>query len=166
MRSMLTVMCATLVLMAGSEGRAQQPGMEPLSAFARSELKIETRGGVQRFHVWIADSQPRRGQGLMFVKRLARGKGMLFVYSDAQSVSMWMKNTLIPLDMLFIAADGRITRIARDTQPLSLATISSLGAVTGVLEIGGGESERLGIEVGDRVLHPEFSAASRSENAR
>ncbi|NJO12176.1 MAG: DUF192 domain-containing protein, partial [Gammaproteobacteria bacterium] len=87
----------------------------------------------------------------MFVKELPRGTGMLFTYAQSQPIGMWMKNTLIPLDMLFIAANGRITRIARNTEPHSLQTISSMGPVLGVLEIGGGESERLGIEVGDRV---------------
>lgn len=139
---------------------AAPPGIEPLSAFSRSPLTIETRGGTKRFDVWLADSPPRRAQGLMYVERLAPGKGMLFVYGPPRIVSMWMKNTLIPLDMLFIAQDGRVTRIARNTKPQSLDTISSMGAVTGVLEIGGGESKRLGIEPGDRILHPVFNAGS------
>jgi uncharacterized protein len=130
---------------------------EPLSAFARSPLVIETRAGKHQFDVWIADSPARRAQGLMFVERLARGTGMLFIYDTPHPVSMWMKNTLIPLDMLFVAADGRVTRIARNTKPHSLESISSLGAVTWVLEIAGGECARLGIETGDRLslLRPE-----------
>lgn len=135
---------------------APPPGIEPLSAFGRSPLTIETRGGTKRFEVWLADSPARRAQGLMFVERLSPGTGMLFVYGPPRTVSMWMKNTLIPLDMLFIAQDGRVTRIARNTKPQSLATISSMGSVTGVLEIGGGESKRLGIETGDRIVHPAF----------
>jgi uncharacterized membrane protein (UPF0127 family) len=139
---------------------ASPPGAEPLSAFDRSPLTIETRGGAKRFEVWLADSTSRRAQGLMYVERLAPGEGMLFVYGPPRIVSMWMKNTLIPLDMLFIAQDGRVTRIARNTKPQSLETISSMGAVTGVLEIGGGESKRLGIETGDRIVHPAFKTGS------
>lgn len=153
---LLTPITFLVVLMTFQSTEAAPPGIEPLSAFARSPLIIETRGGTKRFEVWHADSPARRSQGLMFVERLAPGTGMLFVYGAPGTVSMWMKNTLIPLDMLFVAADGRVTRIARNTKPRSLATISSMGPVTGVLEIGGGESARLGIDTGDRIVHPAF----------
>lgn len=153
---LLTSMGAMLVLMTSSSTQAGDSGVEPLSSFARSRLTIETRSGAQRFKVWLADSPARRSQGLMFVERLSPGTGMLFVYDAPGTVSMWMKNTVIPLDMLFVAADGRVTRIARSTKPQSLATISSMGPVTAVLEIGGGESTRLGIDTGDRLVHPAF----------
>lgn len=154
---LLTSVTIWFALMTDQLTEAAPPGIEPLSAFARSPLTIETRGGgIKRFEVWLADSPARRSQGLMFVERLAPGTGMLFVYGAPGTVSMWMKNTLIPLDMLFVAADGRVTRIARNTKPQSLATISSMGPVTGVLEIGGGESARLGIDTGDRIVHPAF----------
>ena len=161
-RGLVGMACATVAAigMAAAAARAQDSGLR------RDELAIESATGTHRFTVELPRTPDQMARGLMHRRQLAADAGMLFLYPADRAITMWMKNTLIPLDMLFIAADGRITRIARDTQPLSLATISSLGAVTGVLEIGGGESERLGIEVGDRVLHPEFSAASRSENAR
>jgi uncharacterized membrane protein (UPF0127 family) len=147
-----TILAALLVVTA----HAQEPQHEPLDSFPRSHLDIESLSGKQRFEVWIADTASRRAQGLMFVKQLAPLRGMLFLYREPQLVSMWMKNTLIPLDMLFVSADGRIIRIAPRTTPQSLATITSMGPVTGVIEIAGGEAERLGIETGARVLHPAF----------
>lgn len=147
-----------ILLAAGATAQTPvQP--EPLSAFEHSKLEVRTDAGVRRFDVWLADSPSRRSQGLMFVERLKPNTGMLFVYEQPQTVSMWMKNTLIPLDMLFISRSGKVTRIARNTTPQSLATISSLGSVVGVLEIGGGESKRLGIQVGDTVLHAAFGTA-------
>jgi uncharacterized membrane protein (UPF0127 family) len=105
----------------------------------------------------VADTPPRQSQGLMFVEKLEPGTGMLFLYpGPPRPLGMWMKNTLIPLDMLFISKDGRIARIARSTRPHSLETISSLMPASAVLEIGGGEAQRLGIEVGDRVEHAAF----------
>ncbi len=130
--------------------------LEPLDAFPQSGLEIQLPTKRLELEVWIADTNPRRAQGLMHVKALAPLRGMLFVYSEARVVSMWMKNTLIPLDMLFVAADGRITRIARQTRPLSLESITSMGPVRGVIELAGGEAERLGIQTGARVLHPAF----------
>jgi len=136
---------------------ATKPGIEPLDAFPRSNLVIQAKGAAHAFEVWVADTPPRRSQGLMYVKKLDRGTGMLFVYGEPQVITMWMKNTLIPLDMLFVARDGRITRIARNASPRSLGVISSLGMVSGVIELGGGEASRLGIEQGDRVVHAVFS---------
>jgi uncharacterized membrane protein (UPF0127 family) len=137
---------------------ATKSGIEPLEAFPRSKLVIEAKSGALSFDVWVADTPPRRSQGLMYVKKLERGTGMLFMYGEPQVITMWMKNTLIPLDMLFVARDGRITRIARNASPRSLDTISSLGMVSAVIELGGGEASRLGIEPGDRVVHAAFAA--------
>lgn len=165
-RSSLLGMCAMLVLSPTSDSEAgprtadPPPAVAPLSSFSTSQLEVRTAQGARRFDIWLADSAQRRSQGLMFVERLEPLTGMLFVYDGPQTVSMWMKNTLIPLDMLFIAQDGRVTRIARSTTPKSLATISSMGTVAAVLEIGGGESKRLGIDVGDTVLHATFGTAA------
>lgn len=140
-----------------ASGQSTAPAVEPLSSFPRSELVVHSKSGQHRIELWLADTPSRQRQGLMHVEKLEPGHGMLFVYPGApRPLGMWMKNTLIPLDMLFISQDGRIARIARMTRPHSLATISSLAPVSGVLEIGGGEAERLGIEVGDRVAHPAF----------
>ena len=96
----------------------------------------------------------------MYRRSLADDAGMLFVYGSEGMVSMWMRNTFIPLDMLFIAGDGRIVRIAERTVPQSLETISSGRPVIGVLEVNGGTAARLGIQPGDRVLYRAFGGGS------
>jgi uncharacterized protein len=138
---------------------AQEPDHEPLSSFPRSQLEIQSGQKLHELTVWVANTPSRRQQGLMFVTELHPMTGMLFVFPQPQTVSMWMKNTRISLDMLFVAADGRVIRIAPKAKPESLATISSMGVVTGVIEIAGGEAERLGIHSGDRVIHPAFGPA-------
>ena len=92
----------------------------------------------------------------MFRRSLAPDGGMLFIYPTERTISMWMRNTLIPLDMVFIAADGRIVKVAQRTVPMSLATISSGGPAKAVLEVNGGTAARLGLEPGGRVVHPAF----------
>src|SRR5262245_13964401 len=131
---------------------------EPLSAFPRSQLEIQSGPKRLELMVWIADTPSRRAQGLMFITDLRPMTGMLFVFPQPQPVSMWMKNTRISLDMLFVAADGKVIRVAPKAKPESLATISSMGMVTGVIEIAGGEAERLGIHSGDRVIHAAFGS--------
>jgi uncharacterized membrane protein (UPF0127 family) len=160
MRAMRTMLQATaLAALAGVALAQTEAGLEPLDAFPQSGLEIETGGKPLKFDVWIADTTPRRAQGLMFVKSLAPLRGMLFVYPQPRVVSMWMKNTLIPLDMLFVAGDGRIIRIAQRTQPRSLEQITSMGPVVAVIEIAGGEAARLGIATGARVRHPALKNA-------
>lgn len=122
-----------------------------------TRLSIETSSGPVRFEVEFANTPETREQGLMFRESLPSGTGMLFDFGAPREVAMWMKNTLIPLDMIFIREDGVIHRIAANTVPLSLATVASEGPVTGVLEIIGGDAERLGIAPGDRVRHPMFA---------
>jgi uncharacterized membrane protein (UPF0127 family) len=129
----------------------------PLAAADQNTLEIVTRNGVHVFTVEIAVNDADRQKGLMFRKELPEGRGMLFDFQRDQDVSMWMRNTLIPLDMLFINADGRIRRIAENTEPLSERTIPSGGPVRGVLEVIGGTARKLGIAPGDRVAHPIFS---------
>lgn len=124
----------------------------------RGRLAIVTQAGVRHiFTLEIADSPEMRMRGLMFRRELAPDRGMLFDFGPGESdVSMWMKNTYIPLDMMFIRADGLIRRIAENTTPLSERTIPSGGPVQGVLEVIGGTAARLGIAAGDRVEHPFF----------
>jgi uncharacterized membrane protein (UPF0127 family) len=162
LRSRVTLaLIAFIVVGCASAARSDSPRVEPLSAFPQAPLVIESRSARHSFNVWVADSPARRSQGLMFVKRLEPGTGMLFLYNEPQPISMWMKNTFISLDMLFIASDGRITRIAAQARPHSTATIASMGYVSAVIEIGGGEAARLGIQNGDRVSHPAFQPAAR-----
>jgi uncharacterized protein len=120
------------------------------------DLTIETAGKEVRFAVELVDTPMGRAQGLMHRETLPQGTGMLFDFHTEQPVSFWMRNTLIPLDMLFIDSGGRILRIHARAQPLDETQIPSIYPVQAVLEIGGGEAERLGIAVGDRVRHPIF----------
>jgi uncharacterized membrane protein (UPF0127 family) len=120
-------------------------------------LEIVTKSGVQVFSVEMATTEEEKTTGLMYRKELADGKGMLFDFSPEQEVSMWMKNTYISLDMIFIRADGRILRIAENTEPLSTKIISSRGLAKGVLEVIAGTAQKYGIAPGDRVAHPLFN---------
>lgn len=129
----------------------------PPIVYERSELTIETAAGARhRFDVEMADTDERRANGLMFRTSMAPDAGMLFDFRSDQPVSMWMRNTFIPLDMLFIARDGRVVNIAERTVPRSEATIPSDGPVRAVLELNGGTAARLGLRPGDRVLHRMF----------
>ncbi|MDB5656392.1 MAG: hypothetical protein JWQ94_4005 [Tardiphaga sp.] len=119
-------------------------------------LEIVTRSGVKMFSVEIAKTDQERETGLMYRKELADGRGMLFDFSPEQQVSMWMKNTILSLDMIFIGADGRISRIAENTEPQSLRIISSGGPAKGVLEVVAGTAKKYGIAPGDQVVHPLF----------
>jgi hypothetical protein len=120
-------------------------------------LEIATKSGVQVFTVEMATTEEEKTTGLMFRKELADGRGMLFDFSPEQEVTMWMKNTFVPLDMIFIRADGRILRIAENTEPQSTKIIPSMGLAKGVLEVIAGTAKKYGIAPGDRVAHPLFN---------
>ena len=125
--------------------------------FSISKISISRDGFPKHeFVVELATTEEERSQGLMFRKKLAQNRGMLFIYKSERVVSMWMKNTFIPLDMLFIDKNGFITHLVKQTRPLSLDIISSMGNVLGVLELLGGTSDSLGIRSGDRVEHAAF----------
>lgn len=132
----------------GLPGKPQQLPSEPLS--------IESAGGNHAFIVEIADDVRERSIGMMFRVKLDADRGMLFDYPEVQDASFWMKNTYIPLDLVFIRADGSIANIAADAVPLSLVGIPSDGEIRGVLEIQAGLSARLGIKPGDIVHHRIF----------
>lgn len=141
-------MAAVLALCALTGFGAQAASIQP--------LEIVTKNGVHVFSVEMATTDAEREKGLMYRKELPDGKGMLFDFSPEQQISMWMKNTFISLDMIFIRADGRILRIAENTEPQSLAIISSGGLAKGVLEVIAGTAQKYGIVPGDRVAHPLF----------
>jgi uncharacterized protein len=125
-----------------------------LASFAQRSVDVGKAPRLQHFAVWIADTAARQTQGLMFVRDLPASRGMLFLESEPRPAVFWMKNTYIALDMLFVGADHRVVKIAARAPPLSLATISSDAPVIAILEIKGGEAERRGIRVGDRVAWP------------
>ena len=122
------------------------------------KFEILTSDGARVFQVEVMRTESERARGLMFRRYMPEDRGMLFDFKTEQPVAMWMQNTYIPLDMLFIRADGTIAKIAAMTTPLSEQTISSGEPVRAVLEIAGGASRRLGIAPGDKVAHPMFPA--------
>jgi uncharacterized membrane protein (UPF0127 family) len=123
---------------------------------APQPLEIATKSGVHTFSVELAETDQEKATGLMFRKELADGKGMLFDFNIEQPISMWMKNTYIPLDMIFIRNDGRVSRIAENTEPMSLKVIPSGGPARAVLEVIAGTARKYGIAPGDRIAHPMF----------
>jgi uncharacterized membrane protein (UPF0127 family) len=130
----------------------------PAPARDRTErLELVTSSGVHPIDIEIAATPEQQGLGLMFRTSLADTQGMLFPHSEPQELSMWMKNTYIPLDMVFIRADGTVHRIETRAEPLSERVISSDGPVSAVLELAGGAAERFGLKPGDKVRHPLFS---------
>jgi uncharacterized protein len=143
----LLVLAGALSIFAGASARAAS--IQP--------LEIVTKTGVHVFSVEMATTEDEKTTGLMYRKELADGKGMLFDFSPEQEVSMWMKNTYISLDMIFIRADGRILRIAENTEPMSTRIISSRGSAKAVLEVIAGTAQKYGIAPGDRVGHPLFN---------
>ena len=128
------------------------------SGLPTSKLVIATAAGRHTFTVELAANPQDRARGLMYGRSLAPDAGMLFDYGTPVRIAMWMKNTYIPLDMIFISADGTISHIAQRTVPHSLATIEGPAPARAVLELNGGSAARLGIRVGDRVLHPVFGS--------
>jgi hypothetical protein len=127
--------------------------------FPRSTLQIATPDArLHKFDIWIAQDDARRARGLMFVRNLGEHQGMLFIYEQEHPVSMWMKNTYISLDMLFVGADGRIERVVENTEPESLKTIESKNPVLAVIELKAGTAARLKIQPGARVIHSVFAS--------
>lgn len=119
-------------------------------------LEIVSRTGVHVFEVDVVNTNEERAKGLMFRREVPEGYGMLFDFEREQPVAMWMKNTYVSLDMMFIGGNGRIVRIAENTEPLSERTIFAGGAVRAVLEVVAGTARKYGIAAGDKVAHPMF----------
>ena len=155
------VLLAMVMLILAPASPAPAPAQAPgapleLATFPRTSLEITHRGehrAVRRyaFEVWVADTPERAQQGLMFVSDLPEGRGMVFPLASPRVETMWMENTYIELDMLFIAADGHVTKIIERAHPLSTSILSSDTPVSAVLELRGGEVAKLGLKVGDTV---------------
>lgn len=143
---------AGLIALAQEEKLSNDAGALP-----RGELVIETASGPLRLDVEVARTDQQRSQGLMFRTSLEADSGMIFIYDSPREVAMWMKNTILSLDMVFIAEDGRITRVVANTTPMSEATIPSRGPVRAVLELLAGTAKRLAIAPGDHVRLDSFT---------
>lgn len=146
-----------IVLLAGWLSAEATAARDPaLAGWFSAPLSIVADDKKHEFVVYLALNDHQRRRGLMFVRELPENYGMLFLYGSPRPISMWMKNTFIPLDMLFIAADGTIDSIIADTEPHSLESLRSEGDVLAVLELNAGTAARLGIQPGDRVRHRAF----------
>ena len=168
-RRLLVVLLAAAVLSAcGSDRIEARPVVSgpcsPTSPEAKrakpgpvQPLDVATARGVVRLQVELADTEAERAQGLMCRRSMAPDRGMLFDFKTSKSVYFWMKNTLIPLDMVFVAEDGRIVAIAPNTTPLSEAPVGPGAPVLAVLELAAGRAAALGIRPGDKIKHPIFS---------
>ncbi len=127
-------------------------------AAQQGTLEIATKSGVRVFSVELAVTDQEREKGLMFRKQVPEGYGMLFDFKQEQPVTMWMKNTYVSLDMIFIRDNGTIARIAESTEPLSERIIPSGAPVRAVLEVVAGTAKKYGIAAGDKVAHPIFGS--------
>jgi uncharacterized membrane protein (UPF0127 family) len=147
-----TAVLVAVMLIAG----AASGGAQAQATFDRTTLSIETAKGSHEFDIELALAPDQQSQGLMFRRELAVDAGMLFFHQRERVASMWMRNTFVPLDMLFVASDGKIVHIVERTVPQSLATISAGKPVRAVLEVNAGTVRRLAIKSGDRLIHPLF----------
>ena len=159
LKSAARILFACVALLGSGAVSAAQP-YESLDNFPQSYADVSSRDGLQRFKIWIADTPARSEQGLMFVHSLAHDRGMLFPRNNAGRMAIWMKNTFIPLDILFLDAQGQIIFIRRNATPLSEAIISVPAPMTipaqAVLELPGGECDKRHISEGDvfRLARP------------
>ncbi len=128
-------------------------------------LTIDTKAGPKTFKIEVARTNEQQATGLMFRTKLTDDAGMLFPHEEPREVTMWMRNTYIPLDMVFIRADGVIHRIEANTEPMSEEIIASNGPVVSVLELAGGAAARLGIAPGDRVRHTRLQGSAAEKPA-
>ena len=124
--------------------------------FPQSEILIVSKSGEHKFVVDVATTMAQRQVGLMYRKKMARNRGMMFDFGEEQLIAMWMKNTLIPLDMLFVDKTGKILQIERATTPLSLETIAGRRPAMSVIELNAGLTAELGISEGDQIMHNIF----------
>lgn len=136
---------------AGTETADEDPAAGLDAAFGRAVITVEGRLACHRIGVWLALDATQRARGLMHVPAMPDDRGMLFIYPRERRVSMWMQNTLIPLDMVFIRSDGTVANVAADTEPLSPESVYSRGPVSAVLELNAGVAARLGVEPGRRI---------------
>jgi uncharacterized membrane protein (UPF0127 family) len=157
-RKTLLWLCAAILVWGAlpAPSWAQEPEAGVAQSLPLAPLEIETRRGLVKLQVQVADTDERRQTGLMYRQSMPETEGMLFVFQQVRPVAFWMKNTILSLDILFVDPQGRVLNIARGTTPFSLAAIPSDGPARAVLELNAGASERLGIDVGDRLRLEPF----------
>jgi len=158
-RAVLAPVLLAATMLAAGPAMAQLPRQDPKTCKGQPEIKpleplqVRTDKGVSSFQVEIADSEMEREYGLMCRRSLAADRGMLFLFATATPQMFWMRNTLIPLDIIYIGADGRVVSISRNVQPLDESGAPSAGPAKFVLEIAAGRAAQIGLLPGDRVLH-------------
>ena len=130
-------------------------------AAGNGTLVLKTDSGPHSFSIELATTPGERALGLMYRRAMPGDAGMLFLYDPPQPIEMWMRNTIIPLDMVFIGADRKVRRIESNTEPFSTQLISSEGAVQGVLEVNAGTAETIGLKAGDEVVYPPIDQAPK-----
>ena len=158
-RAVLAPVLLAATMLAAGPAMAQLPRQDPKTCKGQPEIKpleplqVRTDKGVSSFQVEIADSEMEREYGLMCRRSLAADRGMLFLFAKAAPQMFWMRNTLIPLDIIYIRPDGTVLSIARNVQPLSERPVPSGGTTRWVLELRSGRAAEIGLLPGDRVLH-------------
>lgn len=157
LRRLLIALAALAVACANTPAKRPSPQFADLP---QSSLEVVTPSGAHRFDVWIAADDQSRERGLMYVRELPPGKGMLFLFEQPQPVAFWMKDTYVSLDLVFIGPDEFVVNVAENTEPLSLEPIESEGPVTAVLELVAGTAKRIGLGPGARIALPTLRTTS------
>jgi uncharacterized membrane protein (UPF0127 family) len=141
-------LCAAVIIALTLPAQAVEAALEP--------LEIVTSTGAHQFQVEVARTTRERERGLMDRRSMPRNQGMLFDFHIEQTVTMWMKNTYLPLDMIFVARNGRVTALQQNAVPMSETIIPSGPPAYAVIELNGGVAQEIGLEVGNLVRHPTF----------
>ncbi|MEO0998133.1 MAG: DUF192 domain-containing protein [Pseudomonadota bacterium] len=153
------VVLAALALTGCAAAAAQQRvgDTEFEQAFGHVIMSIDGARACHRFRLYVAETPGQRSRGLMYVRDMAHDDGMIFIYDRPARISMWMRNTVIPLDMLFVDADGQILNIERSTTPYSRRSIPSDGPARYVVEVNAGVTADLGMRAGTRLFRPDLA---------
>lgn len=148
LRQVMFGLCAAVIIALTLPAQAVEAALEP--------LEIVTSTGAHQFQVEVARTTRERERGLMDRRSMPRNQGMLFDFHIEQTVTMWMKNTYLPLDMIFVARNGRVTALQQNAVPMSETIIPSGPPAYAVIELNGGVAQEIGLEVGNLVRHPTF----------
>lgn len=154
--------CAALVAACASTP-ARTPALFP--SLQQAQVQVTTASGVHEFDVWIAADDRSRERGLMYVRELPPGRGMLFLFEQPQPLAFWMKNTYLSLDLIFIDHAGRVLNVAANTRPHSLDPIPSDGEAIAVLEVLGGTARSIGLKSGDRLTLPTLRTTGEAASS-